>query len=101
MTLRWKCSIEVAPIPNPLHGYGHIHLWAPDVLNQTAEFYGWTPHLTNYYHGREGEMFERVREKWPSDWDSLKDYLSMRRIEYVAERKPRMRGFFVSSFRAA
>jgi len=45
MTLRWKGSIEIAPIPNPLHGYGHIHLWAPDVLNQTAEFCGGS-HLT-------------------------------------------------------
>src|SRR6267154_89925 len=98
MTLRWKGSIEIAPIPNPLHGYGHIHLWAPDVLNQTAEFCGWKSLDTSYYHGREAEMFERVREKWPRDLDSLKAYLSMRWIECAAERQPRKRGFFVSSF---
>ena len=88
MTLRGKDSIEVAPIPNPVHGYGHIHLWGADILAETAAVCGWSSSSTSFYHGREGEKFDK---RMP---------LTIRAIKFFAERYPNMRGFFVSSFRA-
>jgi len=88
MTLRGKDSIEVAPIPNPVHGYGHIHLWGADILAETAAACGWNGLSTSFYHGREGEKFDK---KMP--W-------KLRVVMFLAKRYPKMKGFFVSSFSA-
>src|SRR5258708_16358300 len=47
MTFRGKEKIEVAPIPDPLGGYDHIPLWAPDILAETARNYGWNSPMTD------------------------------------------------------
>jgi len=88
MTFRGRDSIEVAPIPNPVHGHGHIHLWAADILSETATASGWNSPMTDFYHGREGEIFDKQMP------------LKLRVALLLAERYPKMRGFFVSSFRA-
>jgi len=86
MTCSGKDSIEVAPLPNPVHGHGHIHLWAPDILNVTAAACGWNSPATTFYHGREGEKFDKPMP------------LKLKAALFLAERYPKMRGFFVSSF---
>ena len=88
MTFRGKDSMEVAPIPNPVHGYGHIHLLAADILAETAASCGWNSPATSFYHGREGEKSDKPMP------------LTIRGVKWFAGRYPKMRGFFVSSFRA-
>lgn len=95
MTMTGKAPVQVAPIPNPVHGYGHIHLWSPAILNQTAEHFGWAPKEVRYYHGREAEMFARAKRKWAG----LKATFFLRGIEFLANRKPTLRGFFVATYR--
>jgi hypothetical protein len=90
MTLRARDKVEEAPLPNPVHGMPHIHLWAPDILEQTAKACGWQQcSPSSYYDGKEGEKFARPGLSW-SIWSSK-----------IASRFwPRMKGFFVSSFSA-
>jgi 2-polyprenyl-3-methyl-5-hydroxy-6-metoxy-1,4-benzoquinol methylase len=94
MTLQEKDRVQVAPVPDPLTGVGHIHLWSGPVLRQTAEYVGWSFKNIKYYHGREGEKFVEVRKKW----GSLKTQVLLRGIEFLANRTPRYRGFFVATF---
>jgi 2-polyprenyl-3-methyl-5-hydroxy-6-metoxy-1,4-benzoquinol methylase len=94
MTFRQKDAIQVPPIPNPTHGYGHIHVWSPPILARTAEHFGWSFKRAEFYHGREGEMFDRLDKKW----GSLSAQINMRLIKILADFKPSWRGFFVAVF---
>lgn len=94
MTLRDKDRVQVAPIPDPLHGLGHIHLWSGRILRQTAEHVGWAFNDICYYHGREGEKFAQARRTW----GDLKGQVLLRAIEFLASRTPRYRGYFVATF---
>ena len=96
MTLRDKGPVQVAPIPDPMVGVGHIHLWSERTLRETAEYVGWSLKDIQYYHGREGEMFVGVRRKWLG----FKAQILLRGIEFLANRTPKLRGFFVASFTA-
>ena len=96
MTLRNRDQIQVAPIPTPLVGIGHIHLWSGPVLRETAEYAGWKFKDIQYYHGREAEKFARARRIW----GGLKAQLLLRGIEFLANRTPNYRGFFVATFTA-
>jgi hypothetical protein len=90
ITVRNKGRVQDPPIPMPLVGMGHIHLWSETLLRQTAEFAGWKFKEIKFYHGREGEIFEKI---------PLFN-ISMRVIKFLADRKPRLRGFFVATFLA-
>jgi 2-polyprenyl-3-methyl-5-hydroxy-6-metoxy-1,4-benzoquinol methylase len=94
MTMSGGDAIQVAPIPNKTHGYGHIHLWSPKLLKETAEHFGWSMLGIEYYHGREGEKFSEVRNKWVS----LKAQILVRTVKLLGDRLPRLRGFFVAAF---
>ncbi len=94
MTLTGKDVIQAPPLPNPIHGLPHIHLWSAPVLKQTAEAFGWRERETTFYHGREGEHFEKLRKRWIS----LRSQVLMRGIEFLSNRYPKVRGCFVSSF---
>ena len=96
MTLRQKAPVQVAPIPNKTHGYGHIHLWSPSLLGETAEYAGWSDKDIRFYHGREGEMFERLKRQ-PF---ALKAQIIVRMLKLIADRIPTQRGFFVAAFEA-
>jgi hypothetical protein len=75
---------------------GHIHLWTGSVLRETAEYVGWKFKDIQYYHGREGEMFGEARKRW----GGLKTQIFIRGIEFLANRTPKYRGFFVATFTA-
>lgn len=94
MTLTEKDGVQAAPIPEKTFGYGHIHLWSPKVLKQTAQHFGWNPGSVEFYHGREGEKFEEVN----SAWVSLKAQILIRAIKFLGNKFPKMRGFMVASF---
>jgi hypothetical protein len=96
MILTGKQRVQVAPIPDPVHGYGHIHLWSPVLLDQTAQHYGWKPQAVRFYHGRDGEMLDRIRNKW----EGLKSYLLLRILEITTKKWPKLKGFFVSAYKA-
>lgn len=94
MTVTGGDVIQSPPLPNLVHGLPHIHLWSAHVLKQTAEAFGWRERETTFYHGREGERFERLRKKWIS----LRAQVLIRGIEFLSNRYPKARGCFVSSF---
>lgn len=96
MTFRQKDATQVPPIPNPTHGYGHIHVWNLPILARTAEHFGWSFRRAEYYHGREGEMFARINKQW----SGLTAQINMRFIKILAGFKPNWRGFFVAAFTA-
>jgi SAM-dependent methyltransferase len=77
-------------------GYNHIHLWPVSQLRPTAEHYGWKLKNVAYYHGREGEYFDRSRRKW----SSLKHQVIVKALESIVNRRPKLRGFYVASFGA-
>ncbi len=94
MTLRQKDAIQVAPIPNKTHGYGHIHLWSHRLLKETAEYSGWQHKDVRYYHGREGEKFEEIN----SHWVGLMAQINIRILKLLGDRFSHLRGFYVASF---
>jgi 2-polyprenyl-3-methyl-5-hydroxy-6-metoxy-1,4-benzoquinol methylase len=94
MTMTQGAEVTVPPIPNPLHGYGHIHLWSPNTLRKTAEHFGWTVKAVEYYHGREAEAFARLNRHW----DSFKGQVLMRGVKLAGDCFPKLRGFFVATF---
>jgi 2-polyprenyl-3-methyl-5-hydroxy-6-metoxy-1,4-benzoquinol methylase len=94
MTLRQKDVIQSAPIPDKTFGYGHIHLWSPKLLRETAEHFGWQYQDTRFYHGREAEKFEEIRESWVS----LGAQLNIRLLKFLGNRFPNLRGFFIAAF---
>ena len=96
MTLRQKDAIQVAPIPNKTHGYGHIHLWSLNLLRQTAGVCGWAFLDARFYHGREGEKFEEIKKAWVG----LGAQINIRLLKILADKKPQWRGFFVAAFTA-
>jgi hypothetical protein len=96
MTMTEGDAIQLTPIPDETRGYGHIHLWSPKLLRQTAEYCGWTFKGVEYYHGREAEKFEEVRKAWVS----LKAQILVRTVKFLGDRYPALRGFFVSAFLA-
>jgi 2-polyprenyl-3-methyl-5-hydroxy-6-metoxy-1,4-benzoquinol methylase len=96
MTLKQKDAIQVAPISNKTHGYGHIHLWSLNLLRQTAEVCGWTFLDARFYHGREGEKFEEIKKAWVG----LGAQINIRLLKILADKNPRWRGFFVAAFTA-
>jgi 2-polyprenyl-3-methyl-5-hydroxy-6-metoxy-1,4-benzoquinol methylase len=96
MTLRQKDAIQVAPIPNKTHGYGHIHLWSHRLLKETADYCGWQSRDVRYYHGREGEKFEEIK----SHWIGLMAQLNIRTLKLLGDRFPHLRGFYAASFTA-
>lgn len=81
-------------IPNPVTGYGHIHLWPMEQLRATAEHNGWKFKAGRYYHGRDAEKFDEVQ----AHWGSLKHQILLRGIKFLANRYPKLRGFYVASF---
>jgi 2-polyprenyl-3-methyl-5-hydroxy-6-metoxy-1,4-benzoquinol methylase len=96
MTLRQKDVIQSAPIPNRTFGYGHIHLWTPKLLRETAEHFGWQYQDLLFYHGREAEKFEEIGESWVS----LGAQVNIRLLKFLGDRFPHLRGFFVAAFTA-
>jgi 2-polyprenyl-3-methyl-5-hydroxy-6-metoxy-1,4-benzoquinol methylase len=94
MTLKQRAPIQAPPIPDKTFGYGHIHLWSLDLVRQTAEHYGWTFLDAQFYHGREGEMFEEVR----SAWVGISAQINVRLLKLLASKYPKFRGFFVAAF---
>lgn len=97
MTLSGKQRAQEAPIPNATHGFGHIHLWSPPLLDETAAYCGWKPQAVLYYHGREGEMLDTIRSKWCG----VKPYLLLKLMEFSTKKWPRLKGFFVSAYKAS
>ena len=96
MTLRQKDAVQVAPIPDKTHGYGHIHLWSPKLLRETAAHCGWTFLDARFYHGREGEKFEEIKKAWVG----LGAQINIRLLKILGDRFPHLRGFFVAAFTA-
>ncbi len=94
MTLKQQDAVTVPPIPNETHGYGHIHLWSPNVLRATAEHFGWKFHAIEFYHGRDGEAFASLNRRW----ESLSAQLVMRSIKLAGDCFPKLRSFFVAAF---
>lgn len=82
------------PIPDELMGCLHIHLWPMIQLKPTAEHFGWQFKSVDYYHGRDGELFERSRKKWAS----LKHQITIKILEFITNRKPKLRGYYVAAF---
>jgi 2-polyprenyl-3-methyl-5-hydroxy-6-metoxy-1,4-benzoquinol methylase len=96
MTLRQGDAIQVAPIPNLTHGYGHIHLWSLPILSQTAKHASWSLIGSEFYHGREGEKFEEISKAWVG----LKAQIMIRTLRVLGDRYPNFRGFFVACFKS-
>lgn len=94
MTLRQKDVIQVSPIPNKTFGYGHIHLWSLKLLRETAEHFGWQFKDARFYHGREGEKFEEIKDTWVS----LGAQINIRLLKFLTNRFPQWRGFFIAAF---
>jgi 2-polyprenyl-3-methyl-5-hydroxy-6-metoxy-1,4-benzoquinol methylase len=95
MTLRQGDAVQVAPIPNATHGYGHIHLWSLPILSQMAKYAGWSLVGSELYHGREGEKFEEIS----CAWVGLKAQIIIRALQFLADRNPNFRGFFVACYK--
>jgi Methyltransferase domain len=94
MTLRQKDAVQVAPLPNKTFGFGHIHLWTLKLLRETAEYHGWKFQGARFYHGREAEKFEEIKEAWVG----LAAQINIRLLKLLTTRNPQWRGFFVASF---
>jgi hypothetical protein len=88
-------GVMAAPIPHPTMGYGHIHLWSPKLLDETAVYCGWNHHSIDYYHGREAEQFAEVNRRWVN----LKGQIFMRLTKLVGDLKPARKGFFIAAYK--
>lgn len=95
LTILGRDGVTAPPIPDSIMNYGHIHLWPPRVLAQTAEHFGWRARQISYFHGREAEAFERSAKHW----GSLTHQIMIRTVKLVATKKPKLRGFYVASFK--
>lgn len=96
MTFTGKDAVQVAPIPDAMMGFGHIHLWSYRLLVETAKHSGWNAKAVEFLHGREAEKFDEVRRPG-TPWKSK---LFVRMLKFVATRKASARGFFVATFGA-
>ncbi|MDB6064951.1 MAG: hypothetical protein JWR26_1159 [Pedosphaera sp.] len=94
MTLTGKALVVSPPIPYPVMGYGHIHLWTGNNLRETAEYCGWSFKDIQFYHGREGEMFASGR----AEWMSFKTQVFLKGLKFLTDRYPKARGFYVAAF---
>lgn len=94
MTLRGKNNAVVPPIPDPVMGYGHIHLWSPSVLEKTARACGWKMNALHFYHGREGEMFCRAKH----EKIGLRGRIFLNALRLATWKFPQLKGFLVASF---
>ena len=90
-----KDSIIVAPIPDPMMGYAHIHLWSPRLLEQTANYCSFKRVYLEFYNGREDEKFAYDAKHF-SSW---KHFIWLKFAEWISNRFPSRRGFFVASFK--
>lgn len=96
MTVSGGDVVLSPPIPDPVMGHGHIHLWSERVLRETAAHCGWGLQDIRYYHGREGEKFAEMNARWLS----LKSQVFLRTVKILANSFPKLRGFLVASFAA-
>jgi 2-polyprenyl-3-methyl-5-hydroxy-6-metoxy-1,4-benzoquinol methylase len=83
------------PVADRVMGYGHIHLWSHALLRKTMAALGWEPVDVAYFHGFE----EWDRQRVSCGEGSLKWRMVLRILYAVAERVPRWRGYFVSTWR--
>jgi len=95
LTLLGREGVVAPPIPDSIMNYGHIHLWSAPVLARTAEHFGWRARQAFYFHGREGESFERSSKHW----GSLSHQIMIQTVKFLATIKPKLRGFYVASFK--
>ena len=99
----YNCFMEmgpgatVAPIPHPTMGYGHIHLWTPRTLEETANHCRWKLFSIVFYHGREAEQFASINRRW----GNLKGQIFMRLTKLIVDWKPARRGFFIAGYEPA
>lgn len=87
-------GVMAAPIPHPVMGYGHIHLWSPKLLDETARHCGWRPEWIEFYHGREAEQFAEINRRWVN----LKGQIFMRLTKLIGDLKPARKGFFIAAY---
>ena len=88
---------QVPPIPNPVHHYGHIHIWTMTLLRKTLEHFGWRELGEWFTHGKEGQCFRDLN----AAWGSLRHQVLMRLLWLAADLRPKWRGFTVSTWRPA
>lgn len=90
-----KEQVIVAPIPDSMMGYSHIHLWSSRLLEQTASYCGFKKVYLEFYNGREDEKFARDAKHF----SSFKHFIWLKFAEWISNRFPSRRGFFVASFK--
>lgn len=90
-----KENVVMAPIPDAMMGYAHIHLWSARLLEQTANYCGFKKVYLQFYSGREDEKFARDAEHF----SSFRHFVWLKFAKWISNRFPTRRGFFVASFK--